>query len=99
MTEKKPWEQLGITKKQFEQLQYQASLELARRDFWEFCKLKAPDFYKESRPYLKNICHELQAFYENPDEKVMILNEPPRHGKSRTAGLFAQWVFGIHPSE
>jgi predicted phage terminase large subunit-like protein len=93
------WEQLGLTKKQFEELQYQASLELGRRDFWEFCKLKAPDFYKEDRRYLRNICHELQDFYEDPTAKVMILNEPPRHGKSRTAGLFAQWVFGRNPKE
>lgn len=93
------WEELGLTKKQFEELQFQARMELARRDFWTFCKEKAPDFYKESRPYLKNICHELQAFYEDPDARVMILNEPPRHGKSRTAGLFAQWVFGRNPKE
>ena len=93
------WEELGITKKQFEALQYQASLELARREFWQFCKLKAPDFYMEDRRYLKNICHQLQDFYEDPNARVMILNEPPRHGKSRTAGLFAQWVFGKNPSE
>ena len=93
------WEELGLSKKQFEALQFQARMELARRDFWTFCKEKAPDFYKENRPYLKNICHELQAFYESPTDKVLILNEPPRHGKSRTAGLFAQWVFGKNPSE
>ena len=93
------WEELGLTKKQFEALQHQARMELCRRDFWEFCKAKAPDFYKEDRAYLKNICHELQAFYESPSQRVMILNEPPRHGKSRTAGLFAQWVFGKNPSE
>lgn len=93
------WEELGLSKQQFEVLQFKARMELARRDFWEFCKAKAPDFYKESRPYLKNICHELQEFYEDPAARVMILNEPPRHGKSRTAGLFAQWVFGKNPSE
>ena len=93
------WEELGLTKKQFEALQHHARMELARRDFWEFCKCKAPDFYKEDRRYLKNICHELQDFYEDPNARVMILNEPPRHGKSRTAGLFAQWVFGKNPSE
>lgn len=93
------YEQLGLTKKQYEEVQYQAKLELARRDFWEFCKLLAPDFYMEGRNYLKNICHELQEFYESPEETVMILNEPPRHGKSRTAQMFAKWVFGKNPAE
>ena len=75
---------------------YQAKLELARRDFWEFCKLKAPDFYKEDRPYLRDMCYQLQHFYEG-EEKVLVINLPPRHGKSRTATLFVEWVFGINP--
>ena len=93
------YEKLGLTKEQYEKVRYQASLELARRDFWEFCKLRAPDFYKEGRHYLKHICRELQSFWESPTERVMIINEPPRHGKSRTGGLFAQWVFGKKPNE
>ena len=93
------YEKLGLTKKQYEEVQYQAKLELARRDFWYFCCLLAPDFYMEGRSYLKNICRELQDFYEDKDARVMIINEPPRHGKSRTAGLFAQWIFGKTPSE
>ena len=93
------WQELGLTKQQYEEVQYQAKLELARRDFWEFCKLLAPDFYMEDRRYLKNICHELQDFYEDADARVLILNEPPRHGKSRTAQMFAKWVFGKNPRE
>lgn len=38
--------------------------ELARREFWIYCKLMAPDFYKESRTYLKELCDTLQALYE-----------------------------------
>lgn len=92
------WEELGLTKKQYEEVKYQARLELARRDFWEFCCLLAPDFYKEGREYLKTFCRALQEFYEG-DQRVLIINMPPRHGKSRTAGLFAQWIFGKNPSE
>ena len=92
------WEQVGITEKQYREIQYQARLELARRDFWEFCKLLAPDFYMEGREYLKEFCIALQEFYEG-DQRVLIINMPPRHGKSRTAGLFAQWIFGKNPSE
>lgn len=72
-----------------EQFEY----ELARRDFWEYCKLRAPDFYKEDRTYLKEFCSQLQAFYEG-DEKVLVVNMPPRHGKSRTLTLFTEWLFG-----
>lgn len=92
------WKQLGLTEKQYREVQYQARLELARKDFWEFCKLLAPDFYMEGRDYLKEFCYALQEFYET-DERVLIINMPPRHGKSRTAGLFAQWIFGRNPAE
>ncbi len=39
------------------------------------------------------LCNEFQDFIRS-DEKVMIVNEPPRHGKSRTAGLLVEWVLG-----
>nr|DAG62887.1 MAG TPA: Terminase [Caudoviricetes sp.] len=80
----------------YNQIVYQARLELARRDFWEFCKLTAPDFYAEDRLYLKDLCHQLQHFVES-DEKVIVINMPPRHGKSRTATLLVEWIFGINP--
>lgn len=74
-------------------LRQQAALELARREFFFYCQLRAPDFYKSDRKYLKDLCDALQAFYEGADE-VLVINEPPRHGKSRTAGLFVEWIFG-----
>ncbi len=37
---------------------------LARGNFWLFCKAVAPEFYKDSRPHLKEICTVLQAIYE-----------------------------------
>ena len=55
--------------------------------------LKAPDFYKEDRQYLVDLCSEFQDFIQSDDE-VMIVNVPPRHGKSRTAGLLVEWVLG-----
>lgn len=75
-----------------------AKTELAKREFFFYCNLKAPNFYKPSRKYLVELCKELQAFYEGDDE-VLIINEPPRHGKSRTAGLFVEWVFGKNKNE
>ena len=76
----------------------QAKLELARREFFYFCHLKAPDFYTPSRTYLVTLCNQLQQFYESSRE-VLIINIPPRHGKSRTAGLFVEWMLGNHPQE
>ena len=40
-----------------------------------------------------DLCNEFQDFIQSDDE-VMIVNEPPRHGKSRTAGLLVEWVLG-----
>lgn len=75
----------------------EAKKELARREFFSFCNLLAPDFYKESRKYLIDLCNDFQDFWHSDDE-VMILNVPPRHGKSRTAGMFVQWLLGIVPT-
>ena len=76
----------------------QAKLELARREFFFYCHLKAPDFYKPDRKYLVDLCDNMQEFYEGDDE-VLIINLPPRHGKSRTAGLFVEWILGKDQTE
>ena len=72
--------------------------ELARREFWEYYKLLHKDFYREDREFLKELCYKLQDFYYNDDE-FMIVNEPPRHGKSFTATNFVEWVLGQNPLE
>lgn len=76
----------------------QAKLELARREFFFYCHLKAPDFYKPDRKYLVDLCNSMQEFYEGDDE-VLIINLPPRMGKSRSAGLFVEWVLGRNQEE
>ncbi|EKN36244.1 hypothetical protein CFSAN001627_27178, partial [Clostridium botulinum CFSAN001627] len=81
-----------------ELVQLGAKIELARRKFFFYCNLKAPNFYKQDREYLVELCNEFQNFYESDDE-VLIVNEPPRHGKSRTAGLFVEWVLGNNQNE
>ena len=75
-----------------------AKIELARRDFWRYCNLKAPKFYKKDRQFLIDFCHDLQDFYQSDDE-VLIVNMPPRHGKSRTAQCFVEWVLGQDQTE
>jgi len=98
----------------------------SRTSFWDFCKTLAPDFYKESRWYLKLYCITLEALYMKkltkryfhtlsleiapkwfmsefewdaiPDSdepfSKLIINMPPRHGKSRTLILFCEWALG-----
>lgn len=75
------------------QVQLGAKIELARRYFFDYCNLLAPSFYKRNRSYLVELCDDLQEFLDSDDD-VIIINEPPRHGKSRTAVLFVQWLLG-----
>lgn len=59
-----------------EQLQRAAKIELARRNFFEFCHLLMPSFYKRDRKYLVDMCNELQEFVES-DDKLLVVNLPP----------------------
>lgn len=86
---------MDITK---EQLILIAKLEKARRNFFYYCKLMNPHFYKDDRVFLKELCDKLQEFYYN-EEEFMIINMPPRHGKSFTATNFVEWVLGKNPLE
>ncbi len=81
-----------------EKVKQGAKLELARREFFYFCNVLSPAFYKKERQFLKDLCNELQEFYFSDDD-VLVLNVPPRHGKSFTGGHLAQWLFGINPDE
>lgn len=72
----------------------EAQKELSRRDFWEYCKFTSPDFYREDRAFLKDMATKLQWFIEEAEEQILVVNLPPRHGKSRTATKFVQWLFG-----
>lgn len=77
----------------------------ARHSFWVFCKLLYPKFFKDDRPYLKELCDVLQGIYEhtliNPQTqepyRKLMLNVPPRHGKSFTISLFNRWIMGQDP--
>ena len=77
-----------------ELLRYYAKIELSKRSFWEYCKFTSPDFYTEERHFLKDLAERLQWFIEEAEQQIMVINLPPRHGKSRTATKFVQWLFG-----
>lgn len=77
----------------------------ARKDFWQFCKLLAPDFYVDENEHLKLICTILQKLYEgkllNKNGEIykrLMINMPPRHGKSRTLIMFCMWAIGRNNS-
>lgn len=76
----------------------QVKCELARREFFSYCTLLHKEFYKKDRDFLKQLCDKLQEFYYNDDE-FMLVNMPPRHGKSFTATNFVEWILGINPLE
>jgi len=79
-------------------LQRELAIRNARKDFWTFCKLLYPEFFKENRFYLKDLCNTLQDFYEDKiNKKILVINMPPRHGKTFTARLFVLWMFGQNP--
>lgn len=79
--------------------EYNTQLELARKEFFFYCNLRAPKFYKQDRSFLIELCEELQNFYESKDEEVLVVNLPPRHGKSRTASMLVEWVLGRNKEE
>ena len=91
--------QMRMTPELKQRLQYEARLELARRDFFDYCELMAPDFYKRSRPYLLYLTSVLQNFVSRSNKKVLVVSMPPRTGKSRTATKFVEWYLGKDPTQ
>ncbi len=44
-------------------LQNEQKIRNARRSFFDYCNVKAPDFYKTDRLFLVDFCNQLQEFY------------------------------------
>jgi len=76
-------------------------IELARRVFYNYLRLKDPEFYDDNKPHLKELADLLQKFADNkltaPSgkiAKILILNLPPRTGKSYTLTNLCAWLLG-----
>lgn len=54
-------------------------------------------FTKKNEAF-KRFMLSITRFYKS-DEKVCVINMPPRHGKSRTAGKLVEWILGTNPNE
>lgn len=74
-----------------------AKIELARRNLYDYCKLRHPNFYKKDRTYLKDMCYKIQEFVKQDEKKFLVINVPPRHGKSFTSKNTVEWLFGENP--
>lgn len=87
--------QLRLDNRIGDYIKFKAKCELARRNFYDFCIAKNERFYK-GHGYLQEICDAIQEF-ENDNNELLIINAPPRHGKSYTATNSAQWLLGRNP--
>ena len=78
--------------------QKRAKCQLASVSLFDYCKIRDSEtFYnEEDAPYLKEICDAIEEF-EYDDNELLIINMPPRHGKSRTATNAASWLLGRNP--
>lgn len=72
--------------------------QIAANNFYYFCRLKDDAFYKPGRAYLKDVCYKLEKFARGDGKRVLVINIPPRHGKSYTATHFTEWILGTNPS-
>lgn len=77
-----------------EYVREQAKIELARRHLYDYCKITNPNFYKPNRVYLKEMCESIEAFLNQNVKKFLVINLPPRHGKSFTSKNTVEWLFG-----
>lgn len=75
-----------------------AKLELARRHLYDFCQVLYPNFYKDERTYLKEFCESVENFINDKDKRFLIINMPPRHGKSLTDQCLTEWLLGRDPT-
>ena len=87
-----------MDKAKMEYIKKGAQMELARRHLYDFCALMHPSFFKESRTYLKDMASKIENFVEHSPKHFLVINAPPRHGKSLTAGDLAAWLFGRNPA-
>jgi len=89
------------------QLPRKAKTALCKRSLFEYEHALNPEFFKADRWHLRKIADTLQAMYEGrlinratgkPYRKLM-LNMPPRVGKSFSLTKFCEWVMGRDPTK
>ena len=81
-----------------EMIKLGAKMELARRHLYDFCQVLFPTFYKDERSYLEEFCESVENFINDKDKRFLIINMPPRHGKSLTDQCLTAWLLGRDPT-
>lgn len=81
-----------------EEIKQKAKIELARLFLYDYCQLMNLQFYKKDRTYLKEMCDKIQEFIDQDEKKFLVINLPPRHGKSFTIQNTVEWLFGSNPT-
>lgn len=72
------------------------TLELARKDFYEFCVYMDDTFFTPGKPHLKQIAKAFQDVAEGRLKKLAV-SMPPRAGKSYITSMFCAWMLGKNP--
>lgn len=70
---------------------------MASKNLWHFCNTLYPTFYTTERTYLVDLCDRIEHFIEHSNKRFLVINAPPRHGKSLTAQCLTAWLFGKNP--
>ena len=55
---------IDFSRAEMDFLQREAKIILAKNNFWDYCKVRSPEYYKEEYPHLKALCNILQTLYE-----------------------------------
>ena len=71
---------------------------LARKELYTYARVTVPKFYLPDRTFAKDMCDSFQHFLQGSDNSFLVVNCPPRFGKSLTAGCTSEWIFGNDPS-
>lgn len=87
----------ALSPSQREIIKLGAKKQLARLDFYEYCKLKYPKHYTEDKHYLEDVCRKFQWFIEQNEKRFLLISMPPRFYKSFTATSGTEWLLGKFP--
>ena len=80
-----------------DKVKYLLRLELAKREFWEFCLFYDNDFFTK-RSFLKEVAEGFQLIEQGKINSLSV-SMPPRAGKSYITTLFCAWTLGKNPQE